>query len=495
MFYPHQEVKFRALKSVMCETPVYGPMFSRTLMSEVYDDTIADQLYDLNNSNSLNTVSMAKLASQIARPSGMPTAEIKIENGFGERRILFMISLEVPSLTHNTSPWISVINGYTDYLDFSYNHELPDDMRFYIDNIQTINKGNGLARAIDSSHVITPNTLHSIDSLTGHRRHGYDTQDQSSLRMLRPQDVLADVSVYDYSSENNIYKSTTASALVGKSKTKKSRRSNGLASSYLNDLLKPAIQSNDDDNLTRQFGNVTRYDKARSSTGSAELTVSSDHFLRHLKQYANFVEGGYLTWAEMKDLIPNLHEETDLILKGASKQIQRAQSFADESESIGIATQEAISASIINASIGAMLSRCLITGLDFEFSNETIDYQGTMKIRYESLTVFDSTLSNEREQLNQLEFLVIHELLPILTYDNRHTISVRVIYDISVDSMVIISWDGGAPVTFATPTYCDSLFSPMLTTSQDVVNDFAANTKNLVESVIFNDSSTGFDYD
>ena len=304
------------------------------------------------------------------------------------------------------------------------------------------------------------------------------------LRFIRPQDVLMDVSTHDYSNDKAIYASTNSSALISASRNQKSRRRNGLASSYLTDLLKPTIQAESVDMFSD--GDTSRYDQARSAV--SEPTISGDEFLRHLKSYPTFTEGGYLEWQEMCRLLPELNAKSKMAVMSQDPKLQTHQSRSNEAESWGAATMEAIAASIINSSMGAILSSCLLTGVDIEFTNETLDGLGTFYVDPDTVTVFDQRMVNPVEQMQRLEYLIIHELLPILTFNNEHTINVRVIYDIQVDSYINVSWNGGPATPFVTPTFCDSLFTPVLTTSRESVDAFSRNTKHLVEAVLYQDN-------
>lgn len=484
-----QEPKFRIFKSLMAETPVYQPMFTRTLQSEILDSGVATELYDLSEQNAINTTSMARLASKIIRPSGAYSSEVSIDNGFNERRILFMIGVEITTHTSRV-PRLVILNGYTDYLDVSYKGLLPPSMRFYIDSVTTINQSGSQARVTDASHVISPNILENLGVNTGGYGNGYVNEE---LRFIRPQDILMDVSTHDYSTDRDIHRSANTSARVSRSRNQKTRRRNGMASSYLADLLKPAISAESVDLFSD--GDTSRYDRARVAV--SEPTISGDYLLRHLKQFPTFQDGGYLEWQELERIFPNIEAMSKLAVMSNDPKLQHHQGRADNSNSMSAATMEAVTASIINSSMGAILSSCLITSVDIEFSNETIDGSGTFSINPETLTVFDQRMVNPAEQVRQLEYLILHELLPILTFDNEYTVLVRCIYDIQIDSYINVSWCGGPGEEFVTPTFCDSLFTPVLTTSAESVDAFSNNTKHLVEAVLYQNPTfeTGAHYD
>lgn len=491
--------QFRATQSVMSETPVYPEMFSRTFNNNIQDESVIEEIWELNNINGINRNSMAQIASDIIRPSGTPSGRVNIDYGFGERRILFMISVEVPAPSGSV-PWVTILTGYTDYSDYSLiTQSLPDDMRMYIDNVQTINKGTGFARVTDSSHILSSRVMDSIDFLdteteqtTISDRNGYVVQ--PSMRLIRPQDVLSDISSGIYAlSQDTDAQVLNPSATLSRSRNVKNRRSNGLASRYLNDLLKPAIET-EEDSLFRGASDTSRYDSARVSATTREPSISSDLFLRHLKAYDNFVDSGYLTWGELRDLIPNLESITRLSTVGNSPSITGHQARIDDTESWQAATMEAIAATTINSSIGAIMTSCLITSADITFSNESLDNSSEMTVVPESVTVFDPDLVDARLQLNMLNQLIINELIPIVTHGGRHTIAARVIYEMHIDCHITVSWDGGDFVPFVTPTFCDGLFSPMLTANQETVDAFSNNTANLIEGVVRHDFSNGVDY-
>lgn len=52
-------------------------------------DVIDDFLELTDDGRDINNINMAGLSGRIVRPSALPQHEIAIDNGFGERRIVF----------------------------------------------------------------------------------------------------------------------------------------------------------------------------------------------------------------------------------------------------------------------------------------------------------------------------------------------------------------------------------------------------------------------
>lgn len=463
--------KFTVSLSLMLESATYGPMFNRVYSNTMQDrDVIDDFLEVTEDGTDINSVNMAELSGRIVRPSALPQHEIEIDNGFGERRIVFMIALEHVSYG-SRNPKITILSGYTDRVDVSFGGLVAGDLRLYVNSITQVNT-TGQNRPVDISHVISANSYDAF-RMDGHRQDIYSEQ---SLRLLRPMDVIRNMEHLHSDGYTNIDANNT----VMPSRNQTSKRVNGLSSRYLSNIINSVIGAESEgmfDTGMRQ----SRYALARSSEGIKETNLISDPLSRELKNVSTFLSDGYVTWDDLNRIVPGLDDQTDVSFMKSSPDRLNREARGLDTEGWDDGSQTTVAATIISQSLGAILSSCLLTYIECEFSNETID--GSTFIQIQQLASFGNFMDPD-SQAKHLEFVIVNELMPILTFGGEYDISVKIQFDIQIDAFISISWDGEPWVDYNTPNFCDGLLSPVLTSDANTLTDMSRQTSALIDSII-----------
>ena len=479
-----QRPEFKVLKSLMMETGTYSPMFNRVYSNTLQDMDVVDDFLEItNDGRDINHVNLAGLSGRIIRPSALPQSEIDIDGGFNERRMVFMIALEHRSY-QSRHPKVTILSGYTDRVDVTLSGKVAYDLRMYVNSVTQVNT-LGQPRPTDISHVISANSYNAFD-MQGHRQDRYG---EKSLKLLRPMDVIRNMEHQHGDSYNNI---DTANVIMS-SRNHSSRRMNGLSSRYLSSIVKSVITSDTTDIFDTGL-NQSRYALARSSSSIKEGNLIQDPVTRELKEISTFLSDGYVTWDDLNRIVPHLDDDTQIMFMKNNPNMLSREARGHDTERWDGGSQTTVAATIISQSLGAILSSCLLTYIELEFSNETVD--GNPMVRISNLASFGDFLDPET-QAQHLEFIIVNELIPILTFDGEYDISVKIEFDIQLDAFISISWDGEDWVDFTTPNFCDGLLSPVISTNDNALSDISRHTGALVDSILERNtaSSQTFHYD
>lgn len=463
--------EFWVLKSLMMETGTYSPMFNRVYSNTLQDRDVVDDFLEItDDGRDINNVNMAGLAGRIVRPTALPQSSINIDGGFDERRLVFMIALEHRSFG-STNPKVTILSGYTDRVDVTYTGTVAPDLRLYINAVTGVNT-LGQARPVAVDHVISANSYDAFN-LDGYRQDHYG---ERSLKLLRPQDIIRDMEYAHSEDYDNIDTTNT----IMQSRNQTSRRLNGLPSRYLTSIIKSVITSETDGLFESRMHNA-RYALARSSEGVRENNLIQDAVTRELKEISTFLSDGYITYRDLNRIIPGIDDSTDIMFMKNNPTMLSRQARGNDTERWDGGSQTIVAATIISQSLGAMLASCLLTYVDLEFTNETVT--GETQVVINNLASFGDFI-DPRTQSQHLVFVIINELVPILTFNGEYDISVKVEFDIQLDAFITISWDGEEWVDFTTPNFCDGLLSPVITTSDSALSNISRQTGALVDSIL-----------
>lgn len=463
--------EFKVLESLMLETGTYGPMFNRVYSNTMQNRDVVDEFLEAtNDGREINSINMAGLSGRIVRPSSLPQSEIHIDGGFNERRMVFMIALEHKSYS-SRNPKVTIISGYSDRVDVTYKGTVAPDLRMYINAVTQVNV-LGQPRPVDISHVISANSYDSFD-MEGHRQDHYG---ETSLQLLRPMDVIRNMEHIHGDSYDNI----DTNNVVMQSRNLTSRRTNGLSSRYLSSIVNSVLSAETDD-LFETGMRQSRYALARASSGVKEGSLIQDAVTRELKEVSTFLTDGYVTYSDLNRIVPTLDAKTDIMFMKDNPDLQMRQSRNHDTESWDGGNQATVAATIISQSLGAILSSCLLAYIEVEFTNETIT--GDTKVKIKNLASFGDFI-DPATQAKHLEFVIVNELMPILTFNGEYDISVRVEFDIQLDALISISWDGESWVDYTTPNFCDGLLSPVITTNNRLLTDMSRQTGALIDSIL-----------
>lgn len=484
--YPTNNAMYTAnvVKLIMIHTGTYDDMPVRTYTGALNGDTTAAFNHATNHGMLITANAIAPVATQIVAPETSPSGLAQIANGWQTQRIRFLLELAFTSpmgdvtsqyLTGYTDhPGVARVSGTVDQVVFDPN------MCLYFNNIVTINrtKYNGveLPRMYDASQLIFQTG--SVSSM------GLAQPGPGSQFLMTPEEVLNRVGVTFYSQP-----AVTAVDLrskLGLSGVAKSRRSNGLPSTYLartvNELYGQVISNQDD-----QFFNLA----SNAAKNCGELPDYTDKALNLLTEL-NFKTRGFITYGELCGICPDTDSKAAFVDKTISTtQISNVQTASHNNfllygAQAGVAAplsgsnEEAIVATVIAQSVPAIMADLMITSISFSANNLTTtgaDFNITIHGFKTFLTDVDVT-----PQLQQFVFRLKNEVLSGISYGGQKPVRVDSTVDILGDTFIGVQIHSHM-FEYQVPSFCDALLTPVVANNTRNLDAVAGTVYGLVQAL------------
>lgn len=403
---------------------------------------------------------LAGVANQFIAPTAAPEKELTIANGWATPRLRFMMEVEI---TYATGTKLTeVLLGYTEHPGITPNGAVDPRMEFFVNSTmqlrETIERtpyGNQVYSSIvDSSHVLADNGFSGLSSPT------YDQR-------MRPEDVYALISrehipVSDMKNTFDMRTSLTNQAV-------KSRRSNSQAPNYMASILGNYRNAA----LSQEFGQDYQEVLSQARGFAAENPASRDEFLKAISQIRGTTVGNVFTWSDLLRLDPNSEAVTKMThmndtIRATVHQTGQTQSWQG-------ADRDTQNASILSHSVPSIMMELMLTRLHFKSTNHTVGGQPMTTI-INALSFSNTDLA---QYLNTFIVRFEHEVMRDITYDNGVSYSLEMNVDLLGETWITLAIDNGSEVQYVTPSFCDALTVPVLTSNVDQAMMLATDFDNL----------------
>ena len=471
---------YSVVRFALFESGRWHDRHTRPLVVNTFTTRMVDELRDTTSPDGkVNSRSLAGLANNILTLKSEVDSvhdRINISNGWDEKRLSFMLELEVQE-NYGTRSYLYV-TGYSDRLDVSLqSSSINPDTEFYINNIFELG-GTETIRLPRNFQIINAHAL-SDGGL-----------DSDNAHMIRPSDVLHRLGLKDEPRFSS-YRDDTNN--VSQNQLSTSSRDNTISSRYLaNTLNAMQVASRYEEPTNAFYGDDDVYStRGRSSNNGSnsvytdaaalvkEESITSNAFLYDLKSNCDYQKHGSFTYGNLRKLVPEIDRVADLyLIKNDPRKRDRRVGDMDGQEWDGH-TDTAIAATIIAQAFPTIAFNNLITSIDITFTNEghrsgAIDYTPG-----EAVVFFTDRLSADKERDLVLNFAdtCITEVLNGLTENGLLDIYLQVNMNIQGDIFINIAFNGGLVEEFNTATFCDSLTTPHITPSARINDDLAEGIK------------------
>ena len=472
------------------ESGTYQPVLLRPYETS-YNESVA---LDYNNITEGGTRivpnAFANMASSIIAPSAVHQGVIDIANGWQERRMSFMIEVEVTDAVFGGESKIIVLTGYTDYTDVGMIRETFDPrMKLFLNTstvitVMTQRNANGtlVQRKMvnDSSHLLNSVTMNSIRTSVMQN----DPYHQSTMYYATPSNVINEmISINENSSDpytqSNSRRLQDFRQEIGSSGVKRSRRENTIPTAYLSKILRGV-----NDNLSSMASGIATDERSalmNASVGVREHDLTIDPVIVRLSLDSDYGQNGYVTWGELCAIIPNIDAVTKYTSR-ASAVLNRTTPDAESGNFQGWqgVTYETAIANSIAQLVPAMMTTCMIGQLSFVFNNDNITATPTLHI-INGMTMVEGIPFLNMAKTFETRFL--SEIAPQITNQGRTIINMMVQCSLGTETYINISRDGEPDVPFCAPTFCDSLYTPVLSPSHQGIVNVASDLQNIANSV------------
>lgn len=441
------------IKCIMKETTRYDNVHRRPFVTN-YDGEIAEAMRQATDSGTRTTVdALSSVAGSFLQPSSVPGGIANIDNGFSEKRFSFMMEFKEQSQLGSGMRYI--LSGYSDYLGASRmtgNIHLDPNMKLYINNIFTIRDTQ--MRTANSNNTIQSNMVDGLHVLHNPNCNDYMRQVQP-VYTQRPEDVYAKIAfnnddIMNYAQQCNLTDDRNVVTEISTASRRHESRPR-----YLSDSINAyQTASHDDGSYMSEDSNI--WDNARDKV--REKPVNSNRLMQLIQARSSLMSVGYVTYSELCSIVPDLDSKNTVLY---NTPVQEAKEYQPgQGESWGVVSQEAIAATIIQQTVPSLMSDALIVGFGFKATNNTIT--GEHVITPYLVNSFTENLNMEpyvRYLLDRLR----REVLDDISKGGQIAYSVDCRMDMMYDSHIVISLNGEPDVYFAAPSFCDGLYTPIIT--------------------------------
>lgn len=451
----HQSVKPQLSSLLMVRTNTYNDQvirpFQTTMSSGLFEQVREATRYG----EVITSSALAGVAGNILRPQAQAAATIQMHNGWDQHRLRFMLAVTIPMGQNGAVH--EVITGYTDHYGTTADGMGMDpNMRLFFNNTVTLNSsiiphagvGNVTQmRVAEATHLLMPPPGLSSGSMV-------DTH------TMRPEDVMNVISTSMITDGGRLdMRSNFAMSPV-----KKSYRANGLAPDYLARTMKAVDTATQIDS---SMEHNTLYQEARGIL--REPLLQQDLFIQTIAHKTRFKECGFITYAELCAVFPETEAVRKMIIPGQAQQ----QTLAPQrggSEYWHVPSNESVVATMLSHSVPAIMMDLMLTKVTFHATNATLNGQPDIQIR-DHRGFADGMDMTPYVQRFMQRFL--GEVMTDLTHSNRFQVDVAMSCNILGDTFIQISLSGGPKIDYVCPSFCDALFSPLLTTDTTALHTLA----------------------
>ena len=458
-------------KFLLHETGTYNTQYRRPYETRMEAETINRFTERLNNGNRLSTSELGGLSNRFLSPVAIPEKDIQITNGWDTRRMRFMLEIEHQHAIGTKSK--IVILGYSNYTGVSTSCNIDPEMEFFANTILKVknstmydNTGARIENTVyDSSHVLVNDNWNSVyDNKTSHNHY------------MRPLDVYTAMSATQLL---NLGGSLLDTRTMGTNNAVKSKRSYTSSSDYVSNIFNGYTKAVIDAPYGEPESSIL--EKARGYAN--ESMTTDDAFLCAIMQIrGDSIFGNKFTYRDLMTLDPNVQNVT--IAQLLSPTTMNVVHNIGQTEHWQGSNIETTTANILSQSIPAIMMEVGITKLIFKATNRDIgSVIRTVIIDADGFSNIDMS-----RQLASFVNRVETEILQDISFNNSIDFALEMNVDLLGETWVKLAINGGPFIDYVTPSFCDALLTPVITSNSDQVSRVAQDFQHLTEHIIENRS-------
>lgn len=478
------------IKSLFVESGTYQPMNLRTYQSNVTQDVTNKFVQITEGGKLLGKNSLSSIASEIITPTSAPTASLTIDEGWGTKRFTFVIELGVSNPRKIYGQESVVLTGYTNYTDLSLiGKQFDPNMRLYFNSssiistlTQALPNGQVQHRKVlrDSSHLLGVGVIKNIHASPAVMQPNLGLTDDGTTWML-PKHVIHEMQNQHYISDPTWGAATGLYDLrrrVNPTDVIRSRRENAVTGKYLDRVL---------NSVTHEYNTSTGVgdDDVRALTEAAysvnEMSNYEDDVMHKLILQTGFLYNGYVTWHEFCSIFPGADEKTMYTTRDSGVSITNTPPTDAGSVSgwTGVDYETNI-ANAISQLVPAIMTTSLIGNISFAFTNDNLTMEP-------EVTIFNGNSLIEGLDMTALATNFIrrfnNEITPLITNQNRSIVSIVVHSNIGTETHITVSYDGGTAIPFCAPTFCDAMYTPIISPTDGLISSIASDLHSIAATV------------
>ena len=474
--YKAQQINIKDIKLIPTKSS-YDNMYRRSFTTNFDGETagaLAAVASKYKYGSSIPDQAVANVLNNVINfaPVLADNKPIDIPYGWNTQRMRFI--MEVDSLHVSGSMATSFIQGYTEYYDPSITGKIDPNMLFYINSITnvitTIDPINGSVSVYPSSTI---NVLYNSNGVAT-----YEEIVSESNSLIRPADMVSGLVLNNMFPDavDNGYMNDLSGVLT--SNTVTSKRSNNDTTKYLNSLLTQYKTAQVNTDITNNDIDILN----NASVSLVDPDVTATPFIMALHVKTGEIAPSSFTLNLLASMDSNVNNKITLITSGeADYNVASMYNTIFDTNITANMFQpvpELLKANVIQASLLSYMLDNLMSKLVISFNNQTGINMAAPLFGNSLIT----NLSSEYliRYMEKIRIQVENVLMPKISDGGYTILDIHVDADVLGDTTIAISLNNRAPMVYRFPTFSDSLYSPMVTSSmykqlmsQDIANIFS----------------------
>ena len=442
------------------ESGTYNRQFSRPYEVVTTNDrmaalnTLEDRIGNVCRTNPLAKIQgnlIAGLSGSLVVPSASYDHELMIPNGWNEQRLRFVVEVHIE--THFGTD-VYFMQGYTDYAGVSMQGSADPKMTFFINSFIKVNRAQDFSGMSPMGYRDTITEAYQVVNGVFHAQYG-----NNQVYSLRPEDVIAGIQSNYLNSMNSVYSNANVEDVrINKAgESLRSRRSNGIPSNFLSKM----VESYRSATTLADFGNGTDDIYSRAIQNCYEGTVYENPFIRAISALKQMPNATFFTLEDLAKIDPDVATRTEFHQLLETVRLHRIGDTDDNWAQPRLETQLATIAT--HAVAGLMVDNMLIY---VNMHCTTLTLNGIPDTRV-SPDIQGVTTADMRPYVAKFINRFETEVLPDLTMNGTIPVDLRITANLYGETRIEVSLDGNPHECFVTPSFCDSLMVPVVTTNNN----------------------------
>tara|TARA_B100000929_G_scaffold267488_2_gene235741 strand:- start:1910 stop:3424 length:1515 start_codon:yes stop_codon:yes gene_type:complete len=472
---PQQKVEI--VKALFKESGTYNDMTVRPFHTDFQSQNV-DLLNIFNEAthggSSISAGNLSGIANEFLRPTAVGQGTVNIDNGWAAPRLRFLIEVAYYDFDGSLT-MRKIVQGYTNHIGIGHNGAVDPNMVLYFNNVITLRNsyiatehGQSLRTAVgEASHLLRGD--YKVDQAFG-------VSQPNMTWLMRPQDVFNSMGRSALAGNEDVLDLRLA---FSDSPVKKSSRKNSSAPHYVSGVLKGFRDVHTFGADSEDLPDVM----AEAAGTVKDQDLGKDRFFHDLTtQTTSFPEGGSVTYGEMQGVFPEFDHRAVVVL---NSQVSRQQQPYEhhqvgQTEHWKGSNNETIWSTILAQSVPSVMMDLMITRIAFMATNQTLD--GQVDVRIGDVGTFAEGV----DMTPYIDYFVTRlksEVIAGISQNNHIDFYLTMMADIMGETRITISIAGGPNIDFAAPSFCDALFAPVLTTSQQHIDTVAHDIQSLASGI------------
>lgn len=470
-------------RMLLTETGRYNPMYDRPYVTDVNHHTLealTDRVLRSETSRSTSGL-IAGLASSIVSPSATPGGMIPIVNGWGERRIRFVMEVEYMLATGSIG--IYYVQGYTSHPGVTMTGAVDPNMIFIINSCTNLTR--------TEMYTPTGRVYRDIvaDAAQVFGGSSMVVNPAAPIYGLRPEDIYKGMQSAMLSDGQGVDTSgniVDVRVHLNGMQAQRSNRINNVPAAYVSKILDGFMEANDLIN----FGQGSADINTRALHNTIEPSLLENFFFRILSDVNSGKFNGTFSWGELQRIDMDIDAKTKYLTINEASKVGYVHDVGMSEHWTGSNMITQI-ANILSSAIPALMMETMLSKIAFRSTNH--DMTGQVTTTLAGLLSLANIDPKQHGEMFKYRFNT--EVIKDITRSNQIGYMLEATCDLFGETWLHLSIDGEPMTTFVVPSFCDSLSVPVIARSlghyAHVTNDFSHLVNYVTDGSIKANKSSG----